>query len=273
MQGPIAQALALTCVGNASLQARDVAGFWPNAQVFRFAKSCDFRVVDDAGDRLIAPDPSAWFETLRGGCGGLRLHNAPRPAAPGQGSIIEERMLVGFVGGGPAWLIEAVGVKRSRLWQGFDRLGDRDDSNQKIWLNTYLLCGETEPQAFSVEPLAVATKVLGEVLQEIEILARNIQADNFAECFRAARAALSAQTIAANRFLDDFVGYGGFDLERQRALQAILDAWVFGAMGSWNDIGAPAQYAANSDRLSEQLFRTLNECICALANSTYSAAS
>ena len=65
MQGPIAQALALTCVGNAYLRGEDVAGFWPDASVFRFSKSCDFREVDGDRDELIAADPLAWFETLR----------------------------------------------------------------------------------------------------------------------------------------------------------------------------------------------------------------
>src|SRR5262245_28631831 len=104
-----------------------------------FSKSCDFRVVDEKSDRQIAADPLAWFETLRGACKGLRLHNMPRPRGPGQTIPVEERMMVGFVGGGPAWLIEAVGEGRSQIWQGYDRLGDRNDPDRKIWLNTYLL--------------------------------------------------------------------------------------------------------------------------------------
>jgi hypothetical protein len=273
MQGPIAQALALTAVGNAALRGADVAAFWPDAAVFHFSRACEFRRVDLSGDRLIAADPLAWFETLRGVSSGLRLHNTPRAPEPGQTLPVEECMLVGFVGGGPAWIIEAVGAERSTLWQGFDRLGDRTDPNQKIWLHAYLLVGETAPQDFSAAPLTVMTEALFDVLEEIEALARIIKAESFAECFRAAREALATKQIAPSPIMDDFTRYAGFDLAQQRMLQAIGQAWVFGGMGSWNDIVAPTEHAADYDRLSEQLFRALNDAICALANSTYSGAA
>lgn len=268
MQGNIAQALALTTVGNAFLQGRDVSDFWPNARVFMFSKSCDFRVVDEKNDTLIAADPLAWFATLRGSCKGLRLHNAPRPRGPGQSIPVEERMMVGFVGGGPAWLIEAVGKDRSRIWQGYDRLGDRDDPQRKIWLNTYLLEGETTPQEFSATPLAQAVDELESVLPKIETLARNAKLENFAECFRSAREALSAKSIDADPLTDDYVRYAGLDLPRLRVLGAASAAWVFGGMGSWNDVGAGG---AEADALSERLLRALIDAICAVANSTYAA--
>src|SRR6185295_13587776 len=116
MQGPIAQALALTCVGNAFLCGEDVSGFWPAASVFRFSKSCDFRELAGDHDTLIAADPLAWFETLRG-ARGLLLHTAPRPRGAQQTIPINERESAGFVGGGPAWIVEVVGAGQSTLWQ------------------------------------------------------------------------------------------------------------------------------------------------------------
>ena len=271
MQTDILRALALVAVGNAALRGREIAGFWPDDEIFRYSKVCDFRVVDDTGDRLLAPDPLAWFASLRGTCSGLRLHNAPRSRGRGQSILAEERMLVGFVGGGPAWLIEAVDVERSQLWLGFDRLGDRDDPQRKIWLNTYLLQGETAPQHFSAAPLRIVGQTLGAVLTEIETLARKLEAENFAECFRSARRTLEGKDDAALAPWADFTRYADFDLEQRRLLQAVLSAWVFGGMGSWNDLGAPPEFAGDYDRLSEQLFRALCDGVCALANSTYAA--
>ena len=178
MQGNIAQALALTCVGNAFLRGRDVSRFWPDADVFKYARACEFRDVGDKFDILIAADPTVWFETLAGRCAGLRLHNAPRPRAPNQSIPISERQSVGFVGGGPAWLIEEVGDNSARLWQGFDRLGDRDDPERKIWLTAYLRTGETQPLDATRAALPLVASELDGALEDAQALAGRLK-DSF----------------------------------------------------------------------------------------------
>ncbi len=270
MQGNIAQALALTSVGNAFLRGRDVASFWPDASVFTFSKSCDFRVVDDRGDRLIAPDPLAWFETLRAECKGLRLHNATRPRAPGQSILVEERMMVGFVGGGPAWLIEAVGAERSQIWQGYDRLGDREDPERRIWLNTYLLEAETTPQDEAPRDLSVASQEVQASLAEIEELAERVKGmmtNDWGPVFRSAREALGAADPRAPYY--EIGDFADFDLAQSRLYVACVKGWVFGGMGSWNDMVPPEAHAAGYEEKSERLFRALCDGVCALANSTY----
>ncbi|WP_395646618.1 hypothetical protein [Terricaulis sp.] len=266
MQGPVAQALLLACAGNAFLSGRDLTGFWPDSVVFKFSRSCDFRVVDGDADRLLAPDPLAWFETLRG-VRGLHLHHAPRPRAPGQTLAVEERMMAGFVGGGPAWLIEVVGEGRSMLWQGFDRLGDRNDPERKIWLNTYLRVGETEPQEYAAQPLAEACADLDHALLEIGAVAARMQYGNWSDVFAAARASLSAP--GDHFFYRDFERYAGFGPVQQGLLAAATGGSVFGGMGSWNDVGPCPELEADYNRTSEQLYTTLNNAIAALANSTY----
>lgn len=267
MQGNVAQALALVCVGNAALSGRDVRGFWPDASVFRFSKLCEFLVPNGDDWRQVAGDPLQWFETLKPSCIGLRLHVAPRPLQTGQ-MPLPERMSVGFVGGGPRWLIETAGRERSQVWQGFDKLLDRKDPQQKIWANGYLLQGETEPQSLTADPLGLATTELDAVLLEIEQLAREMQAGNFAECFASARQALASGETPSS-FYEDIVNYSGMSLEAQRALAAVSNAWVFGGMGSWNDIGAPTELNERYERDSEALFQSLQRAIGAVANSTY----
>lgn len=268
MQGPIAQALMLTCVGNAFLAGRDVTGFWPDAGVFKFSKCCDFRVVQGDDDRLIAADPLEWFETLHG-AHGLRLHHAPRPRGPGQTLDVEDRKLVGFVGGGPIWLIEAVGEGRSAVWQGFDRLGDRNDPGRKIWLHTYLRVADTEPQDFSAQPLSEARADLNAALADIEAFAPRVPYGDWAATFRAARLALNTDAPPEHFFTADFDRYAGFDRARQSLLAGVWNGWVFGGMGSWNDLVPEEADRADYERTSERLFTALNNAIAALANSTY----
>lgn len=267
MQGNVAQALALTCVGNAALAGRHVRGFWPNASVFRFSKICEFLVPDGDDWRQIAADPLLWFETLKPACVGLRLHVAPRPLQTGQ-MPLPERMSVGFVGGGPRWLIETVGRERSQVWQGFDRLLDRNDPQQKIWANGYLLQGEAEPQSLTADPLNLATAELDAVLVDIEQLARELKADHFANWFAGARDALGSSALEPVRF-EDLPHYANLGDNALRAYSAVSRAWMFGGMGSWNDIVPPQELNARYERDSEALFQSLQRVIAAVANSTY----
>jgi hypothetical protein len=268
MQGNVAQALALVTVGNAALAGADVVGFWPDATVFRFSKICEF--LEPAGGdewRQVAADPLQWFETLKPWCKDLRFHVASRPLENTQ-MPLPEHITVAFVGGGPRWLIETVGAERSKVWQGFDRLLDRKDPQQKIWANGYLLQGETEAQAFTAAPLAETSAALELVLVEIEQLAKDMDAGNFVHCFANARAALKGERAPA--YYEDIVRYSGLSGAAQSLLAAVSHAWVFGGMGSWNDIGSSGdEIGKRYDRLSAELFSALEDSVAAVANSTY----
>jgi hypothetical protein len=52
-------------------------------------------------------------------------------------------------------------------------------------------------------------------------------------------------------------------------LDASQKAWVFGGMGSWNDLGSEGDDQKLYERLSDRLFRAVNEAIEAAATSTF----
>ena len=143
MNGPVYTNLLLTCAGNRSLDAGDIAGFWTDSDAFRFTKSREFReppwgAEDSAAYPLVATDPLDWFVKLRPGFRRLRLHHTARKRAASQQTGVSDRMLAGMVSGGQRWLIEAVGEQESEVWEGFERIGDRDEPNRKIWLWTFV---------------------------------------------------------------------------------------------------------------------------------------
>jgi hypothetical protein len=53
-------------------------------------------------------------------------------------------------------------------------------------------------------------------------------------------------------------------------LKAAQAAWVFGGMGSWNDMGFDGDVQMEYGRLSDSLFNLLNEAIEAAATSSIS---
>jgi hypothetical protein len=59
-------------------------------------------------------------------------------------------------------------------------------------------------------------------------------------------------------------------LVAKQLLGAAQHGWVFGAMGSWNDIGFQGQDGEEYLQVSDQLYDLLNRAICAAVNS-YSA--
>jgi hypothetical protein len=173
-------------------------------------------------------------------------------------------MLVGFVGGGARWLIEAVGKDRSELWEGFHRFGDR--AAAKPWLCTHVLQGEVAVADVTPEAFEPAVAELRAALVDIEAFARAQKLDNFADCFARGSALLASGEPDEMEWLQRVMKHAGFSRRQASVMQAINHAWVFGGMGSWNDLGLGGE---PYDGLSERLYVALNNAIAGLANSTF----
>lgn len=269
MQTPILRALALVTVGNAALRGQNVAAFWPGDPMFQYTASLDFMMPREDGRlKRVAAGPLSWFDKLKKrGCRGLRLHNAPMKEHKKLGHI-EDRMLVGLVGGGPRWLIEPVYREHSELWEGFDRIGDKNAPDKKIWLTAYVLLGEAETPARVDADVAAASIALRAALFAIENVARKIEGAPFADAFAGARAALDGAPLG---FELQFLNHAQLGADAVRLLNATGRGWVFGAMGSWNDIKVADALKPEYDAASEALFAALNRAVVAVANSSYRA--
>jgi hypothetical protein len=257
----------MVATGNAALAGRDVSGFYPSDPLFRYTASLDFMTPRESeGLKHVSNDPNVWFGKLKARrCRGLRLHNAPMQQNQKLGHI-DERLLVGMVGGGPRWLIEAVYPDRSELWEGFDRVGDKNAADKKIWLSAYILIGEADTPKEVDANIKGAAIDLRDALISVEAVAREIPGQPFADAFVAAREALDGKDLPSPL---EFLRFTQMKPEAVRLLKAAGRGWVFGAMGSWNDLGVEPALKPRYEAASKALFTALQRAVLVAANSTY----
>jgi hypothetical protein len=111
-------------------------------------------------------------------------------------------------------------------------------------------------------------RALDQSLSEIERFARSYRLDNFAALFERSRALLSAPQSGNAVYHNDLTLSGQLSPAAERLLEASQVAWVFGGMGSWNDLGQQETDDEAYQRLSDSLYGLLNRTYVAVASST-----
>jgi hypothetical protein len=273
LQGTIAQAAALAIFGNDILRGYSRENFWPAATVFKFCKAVRFVALSGEAakptESLFAEDPMQWISRLRDeGTSSLRLHHVARndPRA-------SDRMSVGFVGGGPRWLMETQHARASDLWEARWQVVNKDDPDKKIWDVAY--CRVDQGRAhipLQAKSLTALRQDLMMALSRIEAFATRQKLEMFAGAFRKATAILSSADPLAETYHSDLAPTPIMPLEAKQLLAAIQAAWVFGGMGSWNDLGFDGNDQQEYTALSDQLFLLLNQAISVAVNTTSGAA-
>ena len=269
MQGSIAQAAALAIFGNDILRGYSREDFWPASSVFKFCTAVRFVALSGEATRptesLFAEDPMQWILRLRDeGTSSLRLH-AVAHNDPG----ISDRMSVGFVGGGGRWLIETQQTRASDVWQSRWQSVNKDDPDQKIWDVAYYRIGQGRPHIpLQTKSLTALRQDLMTVLSGIEAFAARQKLEYFAGAFRKATGLLSSDHPLSQTYHSDFAPTPAMPLEAKQLLGAVQTAWVFGGMGTWNDLGFDGDDQREYDALSGELFLLLNQAICSAINTT-----
>jgi hypothetical protein len=267
MQGTIAQLLSLAAHGNEYLSGRPDSSYFPDGSTFKFCKFVKFMDLQSSGskwhEREFASDPNSWFKKLKEtGVIQLRVRYISTNKEE-----ISDRVSVAFVGGGGRWLIEAVKSGKSDFWEANWKVGDRDDPDQNIWHVSY---GRILRNANQPEPALPAAKEVKENLQEvlsrISEFAHKNDCGNFGECFDRGIKALTSPSSSTDR------GYSIFPEnyatpEYHQLISACQSAWVFGGMGSWNDMGFnDSEVHKQYEALSDELFNLINLALVVASN-------
>ena len=266
MNTPLAQIVALVCHANVAARDGSAPSFFPGSSTCQF---CD-RVSFDGGRRgwfglsrgpLDASAPDEWLAKLRpAGVVAARLRWG---AASDLG--FSDRMTAGLVGGGGEWLLETLADDgTSGFWLADWQVWNREAPEQRIWRVAYRVIRTSRASRPSWPAVEAATEQLRRALLEIAEFSRRMQCDPFTAAFDTALAALSrSERTGYHRDLDP----AGILTEAEaRILDAVQSAYVFGGMGSWNDMGFEGAIQSDYERLSEEAFRALNVAIVAAVN-------
>jgi hypothetical protein len=213
-------------------------------------------------EREFSENPNSWFEKLQQtGVTQLRARYISTD------NEISDRMTAGFIGGGGRWLIEAVKSNTSDFWEASWEVGNQDDPERNIWHVKYgrILRNTYRPES-PLLPVNQAKDQLLESLCQIREFAYKRGFGNFGECFNRGINALTEPPFSSDKEYKIFPdGYA--PPEYHQLLNACQRAWVFGGMGSWNDIGFDEKSIQKEyEALSDRLFNIMNLSLVVASN-------
>jgi hypothetical protein len=266
MQTSLAQMVALTCHGNAIIHGSHPPPFFPANSTCQFCESIQFTVGgrSQSGEPIAIPfarSPDEWIQGLqRRGLLGFRLHQRAQNHPQ-----ISDRNSSAFVGGGRIWRIEAVRKgSSSEFWLGKWEVGDRNAHDRRIWRITY---GLDEVSVTGPMPLRLLEEIIADLrasLIEIRAFAAQNNRANFTPSFDQALESLENPEADIGFHKDLFIP-GTLAASAESLLKAAQSAWVFGGMGSWNDMGFSGDLQSEYERVSDMLFNLLNVAVDAAA--------
>ncbi len=266
MQYELLQLVCINVWGNAHIKGAVRLGngeFYPTNSCFLYCREVLISTPSSFhpdGDRKDI-NPESWIiEMKRNGVSRLQVR-----LGSSDERLIEDRHAAAFCGGGGSRRIEAIGKGAVHAWSPRWTLSDRDDPEERIWKVAYLMTS-TSPRRSGPDPSSVKD-ALQSNLGEIEAFARGQKLFNFAYCFRSALEALESDDPIALSYSPDIVPPGFLGVEARRILVAAQKAWVFGGMGSWNDLGFEGEDQKRYDCLSRELYALCNLALMAAANS------
>lgn len=267
MQGTIFQILVLVTHGNMALSGNAIGDFYPKHTAFRFDEFVKFVDLERAGDswkeKPFAENPNEWLAKLKNQkCSGLRVERISTDRKD-----ISDRMSVAFVGGGGRWLIEVVCPGGSDYWEAKWEVGNKDHPEQKIWRVTYGRIAKSQRTSSAVLPkVDDLSKSLEQTLQDAIAFSKKHKLDAFGKALESGYLALKGQTEPE---LHGVAVKQQLPLNASKLLGAAQAAWVFGGMGSWNDLGFEGDDQKRYEKISDDLFRLINSSLIATVNLSF----
>jgi hypothetical protein len=266
VNGELAQAAALTAYGNVALASSDPSAFLTlEHSTFQFVFAIRF---ERAQRRLLRPPrivalgtaPVDWYRHLANS--GVRCIDLAVEPATGR---LPNPVAASFSGGG-SWGIRTAGTRATSLWRARWSPDRREDPSRRIWSVAYReLPGHDAP--VPRESVREASDRLRTALTHAERLALDADLRTWARWFGDASEKLGAARAVFEHHAD-LLPPTGYTEPARTLLAACERAWVFGGMGSWNDVGfEDPELDARYRAVTPELFSAVLRGIAAAVNS------
>lgn len=271
MTGIVAQIIALTAFGNDFLNNGKIpTDFNLTNTTFEYCKKVDFRefkkqfFFSKVKEIVVAENPTKWFEYLKtDGCRHLRLYFEYSKDQ----SITKDHQLAGFVGGGGLWLIEAVYDNYSNYWLNSWEVTNQNSPDNKIWSVKYGMTVVKQPSTNLQTDNEEIKNELRKSITEITNFAIGQNLKYWAEQFEKAKSFLDSPLPEESFYQKDLIPVENYSLTAKQILCSAASSWVFGGMGTWNDLVFDREEnQAEYDRLSAKLYSDINNAIVAAIN-------
>jgi hypothetical protein len=265
VNGELAQVVCLAGHGSAWLAGRTGPEPPPSEEAnsaFRFVGALGFSLDGDP----VEEGSGSVADWLRG----LRARRVDRlwlvTGESGPGTVgrapFEERYLVAFAGAG-SWRILATAGPAAEVWRASWTVGDPDAPDQRIWHVHYhgtRLDETTRPPRPSPAEAALHLREAVRATREFAV------AQGLAEWADVFGTALDPGASAETEY-PDLLPASAYPPESIRLVEMAARAWVFGGMGSWNDLGFDdTEVKSRYEKVSEDLYRSALAALVAATN-------
>jgi len=271
MVGTLAQLIAMVGYGNQCIaNPRSHSNFFQQNSTFQYCNKVFFTAetrknfFSSTKLTTIAENPLEWYTYLsREGCQALRLYYEGSES----GSNNADHQMAGMIGGGGTWVIETIYPKYSDLWYGDWKVTREPGGDNRIWSVEYRKVEyKIQPRNLQLD-LETQRKLLSGTLLAITDFAKRIGQENHASVFLKALETLDDLNPEAGFYHPDLLPEQVYSLEERQLLFAACRAWVFGGMGSWNDMVLDDEELDQEyQHLSSALYSAINQAIIAALN-------
>ncbi len=254
MSKELAKLVALSTYGNLYLHGKDNE-LDIEQYVTQHCHGLDFidpPIEGIAGSsKVLAPDAKKWFSYLKNQ-DAKRIKILYKPSSQ---AGLPDHISAAFVGGGSRWLVEVQFVDKSHLYLG--GWVPPEDSVSDSW-KTHFVRLERELDHIEYPALTVteSREQIARVLRAlIEFVKRIEHTQHWADNFNNSLKTLNEFEPQAS---DDFIPSGIYSKDARQLIETAFRSWVFGGMGSWNDLA----FSGEDHEQYAVLTRELYEAVC-----------
>ncbi|OOQ57616.1 hypothetical protein [Mucilaginibacter pedocola] len=265
MIGTLAQLIAIISYGNAFLMDQNWKKLDFENSTLKYCNRVTF-VNDKSSENhgVVAEDIQEWFVFLKkSGCQRLKLFYKPK----NRDNVGRERLDAGFVEGSDVWMVEVVFANHSDYWMVNEQVTNEQAKDRRIWGVKYFLASSGHSSASpTLASLNKAKAELDSSLKEIISFSDKHKLKYWAETFSKAKQNLESSHPAIG-YYKDFIIEENMALLSRQVLFSAGEAWVFGGMGTWNDLLFNNSKDNNMyNRLSDSLYKSVVKAIIAGVN-------